>query len=91
MKGDYDRAIADFNKGILLDPTRAVAFGNRGLAYVKKGDNNQAIADFDAAIRLNPDDARAFCNRGITKSKIKDKSGDADIAKARQLDAEVCR
>jgi tetratricopeptide (TPR) repeat protein len=91
MKGDYDRAIADFNKGILLDPTRAVAFGNRGLAYVKKGDNNQAIADFDAAIRLNPYDARAFCNRGITKSKIKDKSGDADIAKARQLDAEVCR
>jgi tetratricopeptide (TPR) repeat protein len=91
MKGDYDRAIADFNKGILLDPTRAVAFGNRGLAFVKKGDNNQAIADFDAAIRLNPYDARAFCNRGITKSKIKDKSGDADIAKARQLDAEVCR
>ena len=91
MKGDYDRAIADFNKGILLDPTRAVAFGNRGLAFVKKGDNNQAIADFDAAIRLNPYDARAFCNRGITKSKIKDKSGDADIARARQLDAEVCR
>jgi tetratricopeptide (TPR) repeat protein len=91
MKGDYERAIADFNKGILLDPTRAVAFGNRGLAFVKKGDNNQAIADFDAAIRLNPYDARAFCNRGITKSKIKDKSGDADIAKARQLDAEVCR
>ena len=91
MKGDYDRAIADFNKGILLDPTRAVAFGNRGLAYVKKGDNNRAIADFDEAIRLNPYDARAFCNRGIMKSKIKDKSGDADIAKARQLDAEVCR
>jgi tetratricopeptide (TPR) repeat protein len=91
MKGDYDRAIADFNKSILLDPKRAIAFGNRGLAYGRKGDYDRAIADFNEAIALNPYDARAFCNRGNAKLKIKDMSGDADIGKARQLDAEICR
>jgi tetratricopeptide (TPR) repeat protein len=91
MKGDYDRAIADFNKSILLDPKRAVAFGNRGLAYGRKGDYQRAIADFNEAIQLNPNDARAFCNRGNAKLKINDKSGDADIGKARELDAEICR
>lgn len=91
MKGDYDRAIADFNKSILLDSKRAVAFGNRGLAYGRKGDYHRAIADFDEAIQLNPNDARAFCNRGNAKLKINDKSGDADIGKARELDAEICR
>jgi Flp pilus assembly protein TadD len=91
MKGDYDRAIADFNKAILLDPRRAVAFGNRGLAYGRKGDYQQAVADFNEAIELNPNDARAFCNRGNAKLKLKDMTGDADIGKARQLDAEICR
>jgi len=91
MKGDYDRAIADFNKSILLDPKRAVAFGNRGLAYGRKGDYDRAIADFNEAIQLNPNDARAFCNRGTAKLKINDESGEADIGKARELDAEICR
>jgi tetratricopeptide (TPR) repeat protein len=87
--GDYDKAITIFSEAIKLDPENGAAFGNRGLAYAKKGDFDQAIADFNAAIRLNPDDARAFCNRGIAKLKIKEKSGNADIAKARRLDASL--
>jgi Flp pilus assembly protein TadD len=89
--GDYDKAIATFSEAMGLDPKNALAFGNRGLAYAKKGDYDRAIADFNEAIRLNPNDGRAFCNRGIAKLKIKDKSGNADIVKAKQLDASVCR
>jgi tetratricopeptide (TPR) repeat protein len=31
-KGDNDRAIADYNEAIRLDPKSAVAFNNRGVA-----------------------------------------------------------
>ena len=32
-KGDYDRALQDFDEGIKLDPTNPVAYQGRGLAY----------------------------------------------------------
>src|SRR4029077_967053 len=37
--GDYDRAIADFNEAIRLDPKSSIAFINRGDTYTNKGDN----------------------------------------------------
>src|SRR6266403_339236 len=53
-KGDNDRAIADYNEAIRLDPKHARAFHHRGYAYSDKGDNDRAIADYNEAIRLNP-------------------------------------
>jgi lipoprotein NlpI len=50
----------------------AVAFNNRGNAYVRKGDNDRAIQDFDQAIHLRPDYALAFYNRGVAYAKNKD-------------------
>jgi tetratricopeptide (TPR) repeat protein len=90
-KGDNDRAIADYSEAIRLNPNVAMTFNNRGFLYFKKGDTRRAIADFEEAIRLDPKSALAFCNRGNAKLKIKEASGNADIAKARQLDASICR
>ena len=90
-KGDNDRAIADFNEAIRLDPKSAHAFSARGVAYANKGDNDLAIADFNEAIRLDPNNAVAFCSRGKAKLNSNDVSGNADVAKASQLDASVCR
>jgi tetratricopeptide (TPR) repeat protein len=90
-KGDYDQAIADCNEALRLTPTLAPVFSTRGDAYSKKGDYDRAIADYNEAIRLNPEDALAFCKRGSAKLKINDQSGNADIAKAKQLNALVCR
>ena len=74
-----------------LDPKGALAFKNRGDAYMNKGDYDRALADYNEAIRLDPNNALAFCNRGRAKRHINDVSGSADIAKARQLDASACR
>ena len=83
IKGDYDRAMADFNETIRLDPKHALAFRRRGVIYAKKGDYDRAIADYNEAIRLDPKYALALCNRGMAKLKINDSGGNADIAKAK--------
>ena len=95
--GNYDSAIGTYSavienrKNGLSGEGLALIFYGRGVAYGKKGDNDRAIANYTEAIRLDPNNALAFCNRGRAKLKIKDSSGNADIAKARQLDTSVCR
>jgi tetratricopeptide (TPR) repeat protein len=64
-KGEYDRAIADFDEAILLKPTYSIAFGFRGNAYRKKGENDRAVEDYDQAIRLDPKNVVAYFGRGF--------------------------
>jgi tetratricopeptide (TPR) repeat protein len=61
-KGDPDRAIADCNEAIRLDPKLANAYLNRGKAYSDKDDFDRAIADYDQAIELNPKSSMAYNN-----------------------------
>ena len=63
-KGQYDRAIQDYDQAIKLDPNYANAFNNRGIAYADKDQYDRAIQDFDQAIKLNPHFAEVFDNRG---------------------------
>ena len=63
-KGDFGRAIADFNEAIALDPDLPTVYYNRATAYDDEGDLDRAIADFDEAIRLDPKFALAYNNRG---------------------------
>jgi tetratricopeptide (TPR) repeat protein len=64
-KQQYDRAIADYDAALKLDPAQADAFNNRGEVWRKKGDRPHALADFAAAIRFNPQHSLA---RGNYKS-----------------------
>jgi lipoprotein NlpI len=64
-KGDSDRAIADYNEAIRLDPKDAAAYNSRSIAYNAKGDFDRAIADYNQAIQLDPNAARYF-NRGYS-------------------------
>ena len=61
----YDRAIADYDEAIRLDPNNAVVVYARGAAYMDKGQYDRAIADYDQAIRLDPNNAVVFSARGL--------------------------
>ena len=63
-KGEFERAISDYDEVIKIDPKHAAAFNNRGIAYKEKGDFERAISDYDEAINLYPENALAFNNRG---------------------------
>src|SRR5262245_31471201 len=65
-KGEYDRAVQDYDQSIELNPNYARAFNNRGVAYQKKGEYDRAIKHFDDSIKLNPNYANAFANRAQT-------------------------
>ena len=66
LRGDSDRAIADADEAIRLDPNDAAAFNNRGNGYREKGEYDRATADYTETIRIDPTYALAFKNRGST-------------------------
>src|ERR1700688_4313507 len=45
-QGDLDRAMADFDQAIRLDPKDAQAYYNRGIAWEEKRSLREALADF---------------------------------------------
>jgi tetratricopeptide (TPR) repeat protein len=63
FKGDNDKAIADYDQSIRLNPGDARAFYSRGNAYSGKGQHDRAIGDFSQALTLNPDYASALNSR----------------------------
>jgi tetratricopeptide (TPR) repeat protein len=65
-KSDFDRAIADYNHAIAIDPTESDYLNSRAAAYEQKNDITRAMADYDKAIQINPKSAYAYNNRGAT-------------------------
>src|SRR5215472_14883162 len=72
LKAQYDRAIADFDQAIRLDPQQAVTFTGRGVANFNTGQFAAAAADFAQSLSLDARDgdvvlwlhlARARSNR----------------------------
>jgi len=63
-RGDFDRAIADFDRAIELRPDTSKAFYNRAISYLRKGEFERSVKDFDRVVQLTPDYAPGFRNRG---------------------------
>lgn len=70
IKGDLDRAIADYDAALKVEPGFAEALNSRGLAWRAKGDRRRALADFDAALKLKPDFETARANRKSLAAEI---------------------
>ncbi len=63
-EGEYEKAVASFDKAISLDPTVADFYSNRAWALLRIGKCEEAIDDFNKAIRLDCSLASDFCGRG---------------------------
>jgi tetratricopeptide (TPR) repeat protein len=64
-KGQYDKAIANYNKAIELNPRYAEAYKNCGNAYLIKGWWGKAIDNYTQAIEINPRLGEAYGGRGV--------------------------
>ncbi len=71
--GQYDLALADFNKAIASDPKYAQGYNSRGQLYAMRGNIDAALQDFLKVIDLNPRFDEAYNNIGIIYSIKKDK------------------
>jgi tetratricopeptide (TPR) repeat protein len=75
-KHDLDRAIADFDQSIRLNPRNSAAYDNRALALEARGDWDDARKDYNESLRLNPRNASAYLNR----AGLFYEEGDFDLA-----------
>ena len=93
FRGDFERAIADYDKAIDLNPNFAKAYNNRGIAYYNCGliagagvlpdlvrvENSfkSVVLDYDKAIELRFGDLKVYFNRSL----IRLEKGDWEEAK----------
>jgi lipoprotein NlpI len=86
-KRDRDRAIADYNESIRIDPTNALTYNNRGDDYRILRNYDRALADLDQAVTIDPKYARAYKTRGdIYRDKSDLDRAIADYTQAISLD-----
>jgi tetratricopeptide (TPR) repeat protein len=52
--GQYQKALADLNEAVELDPTLALAYYNRGVIYGSMGEYEKATQNLNRAIALDP-------------------------------------
>lgn len=67
---DYDKAIDDFGKALLLNPNDADIFTRRAWAYFKRGDVKiedyaSAISDITSALEIMPGNTDLYVFRGV--------------------------
>ena len=61
-KGEYERAIAEYDQAIKHSPEFAEAFLARGIAYSQKGERDRSIADYTRAIQLDGKLSPGICS-----------------------------
>ncbi len=72
QKKEYDKAIADYNEAIRLDPKNTTAYTSRAFAWGHKNEYDKAIADYNEVIRLDPKNAAAYSFRAFAWDQKKE-------------------
>ncbi len=71
-RGEYAKAVSDYDRAIEINPKYDEAYNNRGAVSGILRDNRQAILDFDRAIVINGKYVDAYYNRGIAYGELGD-------------------
>lgn len=89
VMGEFDAAIADYNKAIELNSNEASIYFSRGIAFYNSKKFGLAVEDFDKVIELTPEESMAFYNRGNALEKLGEtEKALNDFQKAFELDSE---
>lgn len=68
-KRAYERAIADLDKVLVLEPDNVLALIRRGAAFAELGETGRGLVDLDRAIALAPSSSQAYLHRGVIHSR----------------------
>jgi tetratricopeptide (TPR) repeat protein len=82
-----NEAIKLYDKAIILNPTVAQAYFNRGTCKGNNFDFKGAIEDYDKAIELKPDYMEAYGNRGNAKINVYTSTGTINPTQEQTLSA----
>jgi tetratricopeptide (TPR) repeat protein len=70
--GDKDKAIAEFDAAIRLNPNDALAWRVRGATYAAKADYAKQLADYSESIRIDPENPDSRHHRVVLRSACVD-------------------
>ena len=73
LKGDYVKAIEDFNQALVVEPISANVVNEIGVAHFRQGKYEEAYADFERAYDLNDRNEVVIDNRNLINACIKKK------------------
>jgi tetratricopeptide (TPR) repeat protein len=86
-QGNQDRALADYNDAIRIDPRLPHPHIGRGVVYLNMGNHAGALADLTEAIRREPRATSAYHHRGRTYRRMGDHArAIADFSETIRLD-----
>ncbi|MFZ0668751.1 MAG: tetratricopeptide repeat protein, partial [Pseudolabrys sp.] len=89
-KGEYDRAIQEYDQSIKLNPDYGNAFANRAATYQITGEYERAARDYDEAIRLKPTLESAWNGRCWSRAVVGElQAALADCNEALRLEPNV--
>ena len=69
--GDYQKAIADYNQALTINPHDHKVYSNRGYSYYLSGNLDLALKDYNTALELNSD-INTYLNRAAVYVALND-------------------
>jgi tetratricopeptide (TPR) repeat protein len=87
--GILKQALADCNEALKLMPNHVAMLDSRAFVFLKIAHFDAAVSDFDRALRIDPRLAFALYGRVVARLRNNDPAGDADIAEAKAIQADI--